>query len=508
MKTLMTTLMLMSALGAMGQKMDIIEQRPANPHNTPRPCFPVPNDRQLAWHETEFYAFFHYGMNTFTDKELGYGDEPESHYAPALLPDCEQWVRSAKECGMRGGIAVAKHHDGFCMWPTSTTTHNVTRGGNMAAQVNIPKQFAEASEKLGMKYGFYISPWDRNSAQYGRDTYVKDVFFKQVDEVSREAGNNQFEMWFDGANGGDGSYGGSNEKRTIDAAVYYDRPNLYRRVHELQPQCTIWGAEGEARWIGNEKGVGLETQWSGHTEQSGHEGSENGWMWYPNESDAKATDKGWFWHWGEKPLSAERLFRMYLETVGRNSNLILNLPPNRDGVLPEATVKTCREMGGLLRERLGTNLAEGKRVTVTDTRWDGSSSSGGAVGVSALPTDGRYAAAAMLDGDKDTYWATNDGVTSARIEVDLGAKMTCHYVMLMEYIRLGQRVKDFKVEYSADGSSWRDCGAVCTTIGYKRIIPLGNNTSDYSSNARVARYIRVTINDSRACPLIHTLAVY
>lgn len=507
MKTLLTIMTLLAATDAIGQTMEVVEQTLHNPYNTPRPCFPLPNARQLAWHETEFYAFFHYGMNTFTDKEWGYGDEPESHYAPALVPDCEQWVRAAKEAGMKGGIAVAKHHDGFGLWPTETTTHSVKHGGNLAPQVNIPKQFAEASEKHDMRYGFYISPWDRNSALYGREAYVKEVFFKQVEEVAREAGNNQFEMWFDNTNGGDGSYGGANEKRDIDNAIYYDRPNLYHHVHTLQPQCTVWGDDGEARWIGNGKGEGLETQWSTHNAWSGDEGNETGWKWYPNESGAKATDKGWFWHWGEEPLQAERIFQMYLETVGRNSNLILNLPPNRDGLLPEATVNTCREIGRLLRERLGHNLAEGKSINATDTRWDGTNTDATAP-VSALPANGIYGADKMLDSDKNSYWATNDGVRSARIEIDLGETMTCHYVMLMEYIRLGQRVKAFKVEYSADGVSWNDSGATCTTIGYKRIIPLGNNTSDHAANARTARYIRVTIDDARACPLIHTIAVY
>ena len=484
-------LLMAATTGAGAQTIELVEQSLDNPANTPRPCFPIPNERQMAWQETEFYAFFHYGMNTFTGKEWGYGHESESIYAPATLPDCEQWVQAAKDCGMRGGIAVVKHHDGFCLWPTATTTHNVTRGGGVAAQVNIPKQFAAASEKLGMKYGFYISPWDRNSAHYAKSTYVTEVFFKQVDEISKEAGNDQFEMWFDGANGGDGYYGGANETRSIDASVYYDRPNLYDHIHSLQPNCVVWGDEGEARWIGNERGVGWETQWSPNTHTSGYEGDAEGWKWWPNESDAKATSAGWFWHADETPISAERMYQMYLETVGRNATLILNMPPNRDGVLPEATVNSCKQMGKYIAERLTTNLAEGKGVMVSDTR-----------------TGGDYSASNMLDGDKTTYWATPDGVTAATVTIDLGAPVTCHYVMLMEYIRLGQRVKAFTVEYSADGASWQKVGAVCTTIGYKRIIPLGNDTANHGNNARQARYIRISITDSRACPLLHTVAVY
>ena len=199
------------------QDFQLVSQEPSNPDNAPLPCHPVPHERQILWNETEFYAFFHYGMNTFTGKEWGNGDEKESIYAPKAMPDPEQWIKAVKAAGMTGGIAVVKHHDGFCLWPTATTTHNITRAGSEYGRTaNIPELYAKASQKHGMKYGFYISPWDRNSAHYGKDTYVTEVFLKQCEELA-QYGSDQFEMWFDGANGGDGYYGGEGGTRQVDA---------------------------------------------------------------------------------------------------------------------------------------------------------------------------------------------------------------------------------------------------------------------------------------------------
>ena len=212
------------------------QQTLANPDNEPAPVHPVPSPRQLKWQETEFYAFFHYGMNTYTGLEWGNGDENENRFAPTRVPNPEQWLQAAKDAGMRGGIAVIKHHDGFCLWPTATTTHNATSSSNPnAKQTNIPRDFAEAARKLNMKYGFYISPWDRNSALYGTDRYVKEVFLRQCLEAA-QYGNDQFEMWFDGANGGNGYYGGQNKTINVgDANVYYDVPNLRDSVHKAGP---------------------------------------------------------------------------------------------------------------------------------------------------------------------------------------------------------------------------------------------------------------------------------
>ncbi|MBO5871516.1 MAG: alpha-L-fucosidase, partial [Bacteroidaceae bacterium] len=298
-------------LAGYAQEFKMTSQELSNPDNTPAPCHPVPHKRQILWNETEFYAFFHYGMNTFTGLEWGNGNEKESIYAPKAMPNPEQWITSVKAAGMTGGIAVVKHHDGFCLWPTSTTTHNITKAGSEFGRIaNIPQLYAEASRKHGMKYGFYISPWDRNSAHYGKDTYVTEVFLKQCEELA-EYGSDQFEMWFDGANGGDGYYGGEGGTRQVDADIYYDTPNLRARVHKIAPNCVLWGVGGEARWIGNESGYAGDSNWAmtDYMDENvtREEGDINGWFWNPGESDAKATNNGWFWHQGESMKSAARL---------------------------------------------------------------------------------------------------------------------------------------------------------------------------------------------------------
>lgn len=484
------------------EEFSVVESVRSNPDNEPAPVHPVPHKRQILWNETEFYGFFHYGINTYTDKEWGYGDEDPSTFAPTAVPDPKQWLEAAKSAGMKGGIAVVKHHDGFCLWPTATTDHNVTASSNENAQAtNIPRDFAAAAQELDMKYGFYISPWDRNSAYYGDGTnnYVEKLFIPQCTELAAY-GSDQFEMWFDGANGGSGYYGGANESRSIDASTYYDIPNLRYQVHQLCPDCVMWGVGNEARWIGNEAGWAGETNWQtqnkGRDVGANTEGAENGWLWLPGESDAKATTSGWFWHSGEGVLTAERLFQMYLETVGRNATLILNLPPDQSGTLPDATVSRMAELGELLTTRFATDLAPLATVTASATRTAGESRN--------------YEISNTIDGDKDTYWATDDDTTTATITFEWDEKQTVRYVTLMEYITLGQRVKSFTIETSTNGTTWTKRGGSinCTTIGYKRIIPLNGSTSSSYGSGYSAKYLRITINDSKACPTLHTINIY
>lgn len=472
------------------------------PDNEPAPCHPLPTPRQLLWQECEFYAFFHYGMNTYTDKEWGYGNESENLFAPTAAPNPRQWLEACKAAGMTGGIAVVKHHDGFCLWPTSTTTHNCTQSSNSYAQAtNIPRDFAAAARDLGMNYGFYISPWDRNSALYGTDAYVTDVFMKQCDELAKY-GSDQFEMWFDGANGGDGYYGGKNSTISVDANTYYDIPNLRDYIHKIAPNCIMWGVGEEARWIGNESGFAGETNWSmierGTASEAANRncGQENGWIWLPGESDAKATSAGWFWHSSQTDLSAERLFQMYLETVGRNANLILNIPPDKSGSLPQSSVNVLKSLGELLTNRLGTDLALNATIEASESRANG--------------TNRTYDASNMIDGEKDTYWAPEDATTSATITLSWDTPQTIHYVTLQEYIAKGQRVKGFKIETSSDGTNWttKATGITQSTIGYKRIIPLNGNTASSYDAGTSAKFVRITIEDSRACPLLHTVSVY
>jgi F5/8 type C domain protein len=472
-----------------------------NSDNEPGPVFPLPTERQLKWNETEFYAFFHYGMNTYTNLEWGNGDEAESIFAPTAAPNPEQWLKAVQAAGMKGGIAVVKHHDGFCLWPTSSTTHSVVKAGNaFGRETNIPRDFAAAAQKLGLKYGFYVSPWDRNSALYGTDKYVKDVFLRQCAELATY-GTDQFEMWFDGANGGDGYYGGRKTTISVDRETYYDIPNLRDSIHKVCPNIILWGVGGEARWIGNEAGWAGETNWATENlgyapERNGMYGTEDGWIWFPGESDAKMTDQGWFWHSNESPLSAERLFQMYLETVGRNATLILNCPPNKAGVLPEADVRVLKQLGTMLKNRLGNDLAKNAHIEVSNTRTAGAHRN--------------YETANLTDGDTKTYWATNDGVNNATITLTWDTPQTVRYVMLQEYIRLGQRIKSFKIETSTDGTTWKAAapGVTTTTVGYKRIIPLNGSTANSYGNGTSVKAVRITLTDSKSCPTLSTLSVF
>lgn len=484
-------------------QMEVVPQKLDNPSNAPLPCFPVPSERQIKWNETEFYGFFHYGMNTYTGKEWGYGDEDENQFAPTKVPNPRQWLTVAKSAGMKGGIAVVKHHDGFCLWPTKTTEHNVTKSSNPNAQAtNIPDSFGVAARELDMKYGFYISPWDRNSEKFAKDDYVTEVFLKQCEECA-EYGDDQFEMWFDGANGGDGYYGGARENRSIDRDIYYDVFNLRPRIHRMAPDCVMWGVGGEARWIGNEAGWAGETNWATYDNGNGTDGNsgapygtEGSWRWNPGESDAKATTLGWFWHNGEGVLGVERLFQMYLETVGRNATWILNLPPDQSGELPKATVDRMEAFGKILKQRVTEHVdyAKSANITASATRKAGSNGAS-------------YTVANLIDDNKETYWAIDDNQKSATITLQWAEPQNVHLVQLMEPIRLGQRIKKFSIEYSENGTDWKKVNCTTTTVGYKRIIPLNGNTASYGNGFNV-RAIRISILDSRACPLLSNLSIF
>lgn len=454
----------------------------------PEPYGPLPSERQLAWHELEYYMFVHFTVNTFTDKEWGYGDEKESVFNPSEL-DCRQWAKVAKDAGMKGIIITAKHHDGFCLWPSKYTGHSVKNSPWENGKGDVVRDLRKACDEFGLKMGVYLSPWDRNSAKYQTPEYL-EYYKDQLRELLTEYGD-IFEVWFDGANGGDGYYGGSREMRKIDNKTYYEWPSLHTIVRELQPGAVMFSDAGpDIRWVGNERGMGSLTSWCllntdevypgggfGSILGAGH---ENGKYWVPSEVDVSIR-KGWFYHQSQDSLvrTPENLLDLYYSSVGRNSNLLLNVPPDRRGLLHENDVKSLLAFRQLLEKEFVTDLASGKKASATAVRGK------------------NYRASNVNDGNKDSYWAVPDDITSAAVTIDLGSETDLNRIVLQEYIRLGQRVKEFKVDAMVNGE-WKKI-LDGTTIGHKVIRKFPVVSTDR---------IRLTILKSKACPVISNVELY
>jgi alpha-L-fucosidase len=358
---------------------------------------------------------------------------------------------------------------------------------------DVVKEVRESCIKYNLKFGVYLSPWDRNHADYSTPSYV-EYYRAQIRELFNNYGP-VFEMWFDGANGGDGFYGGAKEKRSIDGSTYYDWPQTIKMVQEIEPKIVFFSDAGpDIRWCGNESGYVGETNWSLLTTDTIYagkprinallnQGSEDGKQWIPAEVDVSIRP-GWFYHSAEDSLvkTPERLFYIYLSSVGRGANLILNIPPDQRGLLHENDVKSLLGWKKLIDEAFKKNLALKSKVNA-DT-WRGSSE--------------QFSAGNLIDGDKNTYWATDDERLKGSLEFNLDVSQKVQYVVLQEYIRLGQRVRKFNIEVWQD-DTWKEI-AQATTIGHKRIIRLNQPTE--------TNKIRINILDSRACPVISNIEIY
>jgi alpha-L-fucosidase len=459
--------------------------------SAPAPLFPVPTDRQLAWHELEQYAFIHFTTNTFTGLEWGYGDESPGIFNPSEL-DAEQWVKIIKEAGLKGLILTAKHHDGFCLWPSQFTDHTIKASPYKNGKGDLVKEVWEACKKHDIKFGVYLSPWDRNRADYGEASYV-EYYRNQLKELFANYGP-VFEMWFDGANGGDGYYGGKRERRRIDGATYYDWPTTLAMIREMEPEVIMFSDAGpDIRWCGNEKGYVGETNWNtidNDTLYAGkpglnkllNSGSEGGKDWIPAEVDVSIRP-GWFYHKEEdaKVKSSEELFDIYLSSVGRGSNLLINIPPDRRGLIHEIDEASLRGWKKMLDEAFKNNLSEGAIAIAGSFRGNSK----------------QFSADKLIDGNKETYWATDDDVTAESFEIAFSNVKKVSYVTLKEYIKLGQRVRSFSID-AWQNDSWQEI-ANGTTIGYLRIVKI-----DPVETIR----IRVNILDARACPVLSEVAIY
>lgn len=456
----------------------------------PAPCGPLPNENQLRWHEMEFYAFIHFAINTFTDQEWGDGGNTPQMFNPTNL-DCRQWARVCKEAGMKGIILTAKHHDGFCLWPTKYTEYSVKNSPWKDGKGDLVRELSDACKEYGLKFGIYLSPWDRNRADYGQPSYIT-YFRNQLKELLTQYGD-IFEVWFDGANGGWGYYGGARENRNIDRFTYYDWDNTISLIRELQPQAIIWNECGpDIRWCGNEGGSVGETNWSLYNYKQFVPGEpdfkqlrvgiEDGKQWIPSEVNVSIRP-GWFYHKYEdaKVKKLPQLLDIFYNSIGRNGTWLLNFPIDKEGRIHANDERAVLELRKALDEAFADDLARKAKAEAGNVR-------GGSK---------KYAASKAIDGKKDTYWATDDGVTQSDITFTFKKPTTLNRVLLQEYIRLGQRVKSFKVEANVDGQ-WRELARE-TTIGYKRILRLPTVT---------ATQVRISILDAKACPLISNIGIY
>ena len=428
----------------------------------PDPILPIPEPKQVEWQQMETYAFIHFGLNTFNDREWGYGDTDPKVFNPTNL-DCDQWAQTLVKAGMKGVILTAKHHDGFCLWPFEGTDYSVKNSPWKNGQGNVVKELSEACKKYGLKFAVYLSPWDRHQANYGTPEYLP-YFYAQLHDLLTNYGP-VFEVWFDGANGGDGWYGGAKDIRTIDRKNYYNYPRIYEMLDSIQPQAIIFSDGGPGcRWVGNEKGFAGATNWSFLREGEVHPGYEksyelqyghaDGNQWVPAECDVSIRP-GWFYHPEEddRVKSPDQLVDLYYRSVGHNATLLLNFPVDRRGLIHPVDSANAVRFHEMIQQQLKTNLVAGMIPKVSNERG------------------GDFVASALTDDNFDTYWATEDGVTTADIEFSFDTPTRMNRMMLQEYIPLGQRVKAFVVEY-LDKDTWLPVklNEETTTIGYKRLL--------------------------------------
>lgn len=457
----------------------------------PEPILPVPEPKQVEWQQMETYAFIHFGLNTFNDREWGYGDTDPKTFNPTNL-DCEQWAQTLVKAGMKGVILTAKHHDGFCLWPFEGTDYSVKNSPWKNGKGNVVKELSEACKKYGLKFAVYLSPWDRHQANYGTPEYLP-YFYAQLHDLLTNYGP-VFEVWFDGANGGDGWYGGAKDIRTIDRKNYYNYPRIYEMLDSIQPQAIIFSDGGPGcRWVGNEKGFAGATNWSFLRKGEVHPGYDksyelqyghpDGNQWVPAECDVSIRP-GWFYYPEEddRVKSPDQLVDLYYRSVGHNATLLLNFPVDRRGLIHPVDSANAVRFHEMIQQQLKTNLVAGMTPKVSNERG------------------GDFVASVLTDDNFDTYWATEDGVTTADIEFSFDTPTRMNRMMLQEYIPLGQRVKAFVVEY-LDKDTWLPVklNEETTTIGYKRLLRFETVET---------KGIRIRITDARGPLCLSNVGVY
>ena len=436
-----------ASMGAFGIPRNAAASLPAG--SAPRPR---PTPQQLRWQRDELAMFVHLTVNTFTGKEWGDGTESPTIFDPRRL-DARQWARTAKQAGFRSMILTAKHHDGFCLWPTATTPHSVKSSPWKNGHGDVVREFTDACRAEGLDAGLYLSPWDRNAKAYGSGEAYNDYYIAQLTELLTHYGK-IVEVWFDGANGE-----GPNGRKQA-----YDWPRIHATVRRLQPDAIMFSDAGpDVRWIGDEKGVAGETCWASIDPASvpypgydrpwvgdllGH-GDPHGSAWRPGESDVSIRP-GWFWHPEEndKVRSPDALMELYISSVGRNSKLLLNVPPNRDGLFEDTDVASLQGFAAKRTALFASNLLQGGSTH-------------------ASSSDIAHPASSVLDANPDTYWSAARSVRNAWLEIELPREVEFDTLELGEAIALGQNIANHRVE-TWNGSAWQPL-TWGTTIGYKKL---------------------------------------
>ncbi len=429
------------------------------PVEPPAPLQPVPSPEQLAWYEMEMGLFCHFGVNTFLDQEWGDGSEDPNVFQPSEL-DARQWASVARECGMKYLVLTAKHHDGFCLFPSAYTLHSVASSSWRNGKGDVVREVSEACHNSGLMFGIYLSPWDRHEPTYADPPRYDQFYMNQLRELLTRYGR-VGEVWLDGA----GSEGHT-----------YDWEGYFALIRKLQPHALIAICGPDIRWVGNEDGLAPETVWYPY-ERDGK------LVWYPPECDVPIRKQYWFYHTNtEKTVrTAQELLDIYYRSVGRGAGLLLNIAPDRRGMLPEEDVAALREMWRILSETFRVNLAEGKTIRASHVRGNASA----------------YSPENLIDGNNDNYWTTDDTITQASIEVDFGSPVTFDHTVVQEYLPLGQRVASYAIDVW-NGDGWYNV-IKGTTIGHKRIDRFPKTT---------ASKVRLTIDQAKACPVLRRFGVY
>lgn len=443
----------------------------------------VPTQRQLQHQQMEFYAFVHFTVNTFTDKEWGDGTESPSIFNPEKL-DCNQWVESVKSAGMTGLILTAKHHDGFCLWPSEYTEHSVKNSPYKNGKGDIVRECAEACKKGGIKFGVYLSPWDRNCPVYGSGKEYDDYYCNQLTELLTNYGE-LFSVWFDGACGE-----GPNGKKQV-----YDWERYYATVRKYQPDACISVSGPDVRWCGNEAGNTRESEWStvalklndgSVPKETDKELGSREILRAARETAWKAAEvdtsirPGWFYHRKEnvKVRSLKVLSDIYYRSVGGNCTLLLNIPPDTDGLFSKNDVKALKSLGNKLKKDFEVCISE-------DASF------------SADKDDGINRAENLREDSYSTYFATEEGLNTCTITVTLPETRRIHMAVIKENIKFSQRIESFTIECRC-GKRWKPLYSG-TTVGYKKIARFRPTLSDT---------VRITITDSRVNPVISHIALY